>query len=124
MRSSGPVGNVAAPCARWQFMREPVRNGGSVRPLNSIVRRQSDAAVTIFDRLKVCAVLWAVLLLATGIADAFVDASRLREWILYSPLFWITYTGVGLLVAPLVAKYVPLKGRSSNSEGAQIGGKL
>ena len=33
------MGNVAAPCARWQFVREPVRNSGSVRPLNSIVSR-------------------------------------------------------------------------------------
>ena len=31
---------VAAPCARLQFVRGPVRNGGDVWPLNSVVRSQ------------------------------------------------------------------------------------
>src|SRR5258706_12734574 len=38
MRWSGPVRIVAAPCARLQFVRGPVRKGGGVRPLNSVVR--------------------------------------------------------------------------------------
>lgn len=32
------MGIVAAPCARWQFMRGPVRNGGRGRLLNWVVR--------------------------------------------------------------------------------------
>ena len=36
---------MAAPCARLQLVREPVRRGGVVRPLNSGVRRLPDTFV-------------------------------------------------------------------------------
>ena len=38
---------MAAPCAPLHCVREPVRNGGSVRPLNSIVRQQLKAPESI-----------------------------------------------------------------------------
>ena len=40
IRWSGPSVIVAAPCARWQLVREPVRGGSVVRPLNSSVRQR------------------------------------------------------------------------------------
>ena len=37
---------MAAPCARWQLVRGPVRKSGRGRPFNTIVRRHKGALVT------------------------------------------------------------------------------
>ncbi len=40
---------MAAPCAPWQCVRGPVRNGGRARPLNLIVSRHMNSAIEFHD---------------------------------------------------------------------------
>ncbi len=60
---------MAAPCARLQFVREPVRNGDSVRPLNLIVRRHQ------MPRSMTTA---AILVLIAGLAFGAIDRLQVR----------------------------------------------
>jgi uncharacterized membrane protein len=67
-------------------------------------------AVTIYDRIKVCAVIGAIFLLATGIASAFVDTTALDHLIFHSPTFWLMFNGTVFLAAPLVLRVLPVRG--------------
>ena len=59
--------------------------------------------MTITDRMKVSAALWAVLILIIGILSIFFADLQLM---LHSQLFWFLFTAGTLVVAPAFARYL------------------
>lgn len=76
--------------------------------------------MSFWNRLRVCAVLWAVFLLATGILDAFVRLDTLNNLIFHSAFFFISLTAAFLFVAPFVVHTFGIKlgARGSTDEDA------
>lgn len=68
-----------------------------------------DAPVTFFDRVKVAAVIGAIFLLLTGVANAFVDTSRVDDLIFHSSVFWVVFAAAAMVCAPLVLHYLPIR---------------
>ena len=74
-------------------------------------------SITFFDRFRVAAVIWAIFVLIVGISDVFVDTSTIRDLVFHSTIFWIIFTGAGLLIAPYLARLVPVRTESGQPFG-------
>jgi hypothetical protein len=73
-----------------------------------------ETPMTVYDRVKVAAVLCGIFLLLTGIANAFFDTSRIDDLLFHSWLFWVAFTVAAMLIAPGVARYFPFKVRAGD----------
>jgi hypothetical protein len=62
--------------------------------------------ISFFSRLKIVVGVEGVLLLASGIADVFIDTTRLDNLIFHSLLFHLSVFIVLWLLAPFIAKYI------------------
>ena len=81
---------VAAPCARLQFVREPVRNGGSVRPLNLIVRhhhRKVETVMRVVERIEALVVYALVVMLLLSVILGTIQLGRVLLDTVFQPPF-------------------------------------
>jgi hypothetical protein len=65
--------------------------------------------MSLWNRLKVAAVMWAIFLFIVGVGDAFIDMSPTRDLIFHSTWFHIAFDIALLLLAPLFVKMVGVK---------------
>ena len=76
--------------------------------------------MSIWNRAKVAAVLWAIFLLVTGVLDAFMRIEVLNYLLFHSPVFHIVLAMAFVIIAPFVVRALGLKmgGTGSADENA------
>jgi len=102
---------VAAPCAPSHCVRGPVRKGGSVRPLNSIVRSHWEPPVQIFRRepslaLKsgvLAAVVSWLIVAIPSVPECWSDEGACflvspAVWLYWAPVFLVAWAGTAALM--------------------------
>ncbi len=109
---------MAAPCAPWHCVRGPVRKGGGVRPLNSIVRQHVESAQLKLGIVGVLGLLapvwwtWGVSQLAHGIYLASGSPERPTRLLMWTSIYAPSLV-LGLaagFVASSLSRASPMKG--------------
>ena len=69
--------------------------------------------MAIYDRLKVCAVMVALFILAGGLSTVFIQSPAYVAF-LFSPLTWWVLSAILFVAAPIIVKVVPVRHESGS----------